>query len=338
MTGLANRTLLLERLHQVCDQGTVAGALMMVDLDGFKLVNDSLGHPVGDRLLIEVAHRLESVAPAGTTIARLGGDEFAVLLPSTPIDVAAKLATRFCEEIGEPFSGIRYRVTASIGVSEVAAVESALRQADLAMYAAKVAGRDRAVVYTPEVERSDWQQTDDPRSVAALRAERDRLHTEARTDALTGVANRRALDEYIASPVGRRPVSVLFVDLDRFGAYNHRHGDLHGDRALQTVAQTLTRSCREADRVFRKGGEEFVVTLPGTDSTAAYLAGERIRQAIEGLGMEHGGADGVPIVTVTVGAATQADGDLERALHDAGLAAYSAKVAGRRNHVAVSRP
>ena len=334
LTGLANRSLLLERLRHERADDRGAGALMMVDLDGFKQVNDALGHPVGDTLLIEVARRLEQASPATATIARLGGDEFAVLLPETTLDVAEKLAAIFCRDIAEPIPGISHPVTASIGVSDIATVEATLRQADLAMYAAKTAGRNQAVVYSLEIERSYLSQPPEGHSVAALRAERDRLHAEARTDALTGLGNRRALDEYLATYVGQRPVSVLFVDLDRFSAYNHRHGDQQGDRALQEVADTLTRTCRDTDAVFRKGGEEFVVVLPGTDAAAAHAAGDRVRTAVEDLGLEHGGADGVPLVTVTVGTATRTDGDLVGALRSAGDAAYAAKVDGRRNRVA----
>jgi diguanylate cyclase (GGDEF)-like protein/PAS domain S-box-containing protein len=334
LTGLGNRTLLLERMRQVADRDRRAGAVMFVDLDGFKHVNDSLGHLVGDTVLVEIARRLQRASPATATIARLGGDEFAVLLPDTTVDVAGKLADTLCQHIAVPCPGVQHSVTASIGVSDVASVEDSLRQADIGMYAAKAAGRNQVVVYSPEVERSVRTRPHDPNSVAALRAERDRLHTEARTDALTGLANRRALDEHLAGPTDQAPVSVLFVDLDRFGAYNHRHGDLQGDHALQKVAQTLSRTSRDADCVYRKGGEEFVVILPRTDGAAARSAGERVRAAVEALELEHGGADGVPLVTVTIGTATHTDGDLVRALRDAGDAAYASKVEGRRNRVA----
>ncbi len=261
-----------------------------------------------------------------------------MLLPETTLDVAEKLAAIFCRDISEAVPGVPHAVTASIGVSDVSAVEITLRQADRAMYAAKAAGRNGAVVYSPEVEQSYLAQPHE-HSVAAPRAERDRLHTEARTDALTGLGNRRALDEFLATYRGQRPVSVLFIDLDRFGAYNHRHGDQQGDSALQKVANTLTQTCRDTDAVFRKGGEEFVVVvLPGTDEYAAYTAGDRVRTAVEDLELEHGGADGVPLVTVTVGTATRTNGDLTSALRDAGDAAYASKVDGRRNRVAASGP
>ena len=120
---------------------------MMVDLDGFKLINDRLGHSTGDAVLVEVSRRLSHQAPSGSTIARLGGDEFAILLPETTADVAWKVAAAICESVAEPIPEIQGRVTASIGVTELGSLETTLRQADLAMYAAKSAGRNRAVLY-----------------------------------------------------------------------------------------------------------------------------------------------------------------------------------------------
>ena len=282
--GAGQPALLMERLWHVADEAMPPASLLLVDLDGFKKVNDALGHMVGDTVLVEVARRLQKAVPEGATIARLGGDEFAVVLPDMTVDVAGKLAAMIGRDIAEPFPGVQYVVTASIGVSDVPAVDVALRQADLAMYAAKFAGRGRTVIDSPEIEATLRQQPPEPQSVADLRAERDKLHTEARTDALTGLGNRRALDEYLGSYRDRLPVSVMFIDLDRFGAYNHRHGDHRGDAALQQVAQTLSRTCRDADRVFRKGGEEFVVVLPGADVAEPVPPARRACTAVEARG------------------------------------------------------
>lgn len=338
LTGLANRYQFNAWLRLTSNQPEGASTLLLLDLDNFKRINDALGHSAGDMLLVQVARRLERAVPAHARIARLGGDEFAILLPGSTPDEAGELATGLRECIAAPFAGIACRVTASIGVSRVSTIDRTLQQADIAVYSAKHAGRNRVVDYSPEVEESLRSRSDSVQPVAALQADRDRLHTEARTDALTGVANRRALDECISQYRGPLPVSLLFVDLDRFGSYNHLHGDLAGDRALRTVAQTLTSTCRDVDPVFRKGGEEFVVVLPGTGRGSAYSAGERIRAAVEALGLEHAGAPDAPVVTVTVGTATRDDGDLVAALEVAGNNAYAGKVDGRRNQVSPQAP
>jgi len=289
-------------------------------------------------LLVEVSRRLSHQAPSGSTIARLGGDEFAILLPETTADVAWKVAAAICESVAEPIPEIPARVTASIGVTDLGSLETTLRQADLAMYVAKSAGRNRAVIYgSQDFQAMAATHKDIATGFSALTAERDRLHTEARTDALTGLGNRRALDEYMERFVGPLPASVLFIDLDRFSAYNHRHGDQAGDQALRTVAHTLATHCRDQDKVFRKGGEEFTIVLPGLAVEAAQATGERLRAAIEDLALEHHGADDVPVVTVTIGTATRQDDDLARALSDAADAAFACKVAGLRNRVTTAR-
>ncbi|MEV4281736.1 GGDEF domain-containing protein [Actinoplanes xinjiangensis] len=148
LTGLANR----RRFH-TCWQQSLTGevgptALLYIDLDGFKPVNDKLGHDAGDSILLGVADRLRGVVRAGDVIARLGGDEFAVILPWTDDRTAGAIAERIVQELAQPFElGERtVYIGASIGV--ITAVQgdnpnAQLRRADTAMYAAKGAGRGR---------------------------------------------------------------------------------------------------------------------------------------------------------------------------------------------------
>jgi diguanylate cyclase (GGDEF)-like protein len=333
LTGIPNRVLFQERLTHASRVDGPVGAAIFVDLDGFKQINDRFGHDVGDELLGQVARHIERAVPDDATCARLGGDEFAVLLPGVSEDVAGKVAERIRDDIATLHPGFSL-LSASIGVTTLATDPiQTLRQADVAMYAAKFRGRNRVMFYEPGLESVNERSAKELRDVAALQAERDRLHREARTDALTGLPNRRALDEYVAAGEDLGPAGLLFVDLDRFGLFNHVHSDQRGDETLREVGQALVTSCRGSDVVFRKGGEEFVVVLPGTVGADTVAAGERFRQAVAELRIEHGGDDDVPFVSVTIGVAWSETGDLVSCLSRASEAAYDAKLAGRRNSV-----
>ncbi|MCW2578360.1 MAG: Diguanylate cyclase [Modestobacter sp.] len=157
LTGLANRRALLERAKRIVDAASASrpAALLLLDLDGFKEVNDSLGHPAGDDLLRQVGPRLGNALRAGDLLARLGGDEFAVLLPDTDVDEAQALAHRLRELLRQPFTveGIRLHVGVSIGVATspvpAASMSELLRCADVAMYNAKN-GQEGVHVHIPD--------------------------------------------------------------------------------------------------------------------------------------------------------------------------------------------
>ncbi|WP_141242940.1 putative bifunctional diguanylate cyclase/phosphodiesterase [Geodermatophilus obscurus] len=168
LTGLPNRRALLDEAQRVLAAATARrpAALLLLDLDGFKEVNDSLGHHAGDSLLRQVGPRLRDALRATDTLARLGGDEFAVLLPNSALDEAQERAERIRELLLQPFTveGIRLHVGVSIGVATApvpaATVQELLRCADVAMYAAK-SSREGVRAYVP-----------DPRGGTG-----DRLHT-----------------------------------------------------------------------------------------------------------------------------------------------------------------
>ncbi|MGY1695428.1 putative bifunctional diguanylate cyclase/phosphodiesterase [Geodermatophilus sp. SYSU D00814] len=157
LTGLPNRRALLEHTAEVLATATAGrpAAFLLLDLDGFKEVNDSLGHNAGDALLRLIAPRLHEAAGPGALAARLGGDEFAVLLPEATLSDALGTARRVQECLAEPFplESIRVHVGASIGVATApvpaADVTDLLRCADVAMYAAKTS-REGVRVYLPE--------------------------------------------------------------------------------------------------------------------------------------------------------------------------------------------
>jgi diguanylate cyclase (GGDEF)-like protein len=159
LTGLANRTLLRERMERAlsCASGRRV-AVLLIDLDDFKTVNDSLGHDVGDHLLVLVAERLRRCVDDRDTVARLGGDEFAVLVTrdlGDGGDPGGQLAGRLLEALEPPFrlAGRDLRVRASIGVVATsgpdATAEEVLQDADLAMYAAKGAGKGSCARFEP---------------------------------------------------------------------------------------------------------------------------------------------------------------------------------------------
>jgi diguanylate cyclase (GGDEF)-like protein/PAS domain S-box-containing protein len=166
-TGLPNRLLLLDRLQhalQVAGHSGAAGALLFIDLDNFKAINDTLGHAIGDQLLQHVAARLRASVYAIDTVARFGGDEFVILLEnlSKQRQEAATQARRICEKILHTFSepimldNFARHTTASIGVTLFdkahCGASELLKQADLAMYEVKATGRNGARFFDPEME------------------------------------------------------------------------------------------------------------------------------------------------------------------------------------------
>jgi len=158
LTGLPNRVLFRDRLvHSLehAKRNRVGVAVMYLDLDHFKLVNDALGHSFGDRLLGEVAKRLQSALRASDTISRIGGDEFSVLLPEvTSTEAVAGVARKVLHSLARPFhvDGHDFFVTASIGIgchpSDGDDAETLLKCADAAMYRAKELGRNQAQLFT----------------------------------------------------------------------------------------------------------------------------------------------------------------------------------------------
>ena len=165
LTALPNRLLLMNRLEQVLARNAQSqrhGALMFIDVDKLKLINDTLGHHKGDLLLQQVAVRLSSCIDASDTVARLGGDEFVVMLedlsadPDTAAARARVLAEKVLAQLRQPFDlggGYHLYTTSSIGVTSIDSLQDSvsevLKQADLAMYQAKTTGRNTLCFFDP---------------------------------------------------------------------------------------------------------------------------------------------------------------------------------------------
>jgi diguanylate cyclase (GGDEF)-like protein/PAS domain S-box-containing protein len=162
LTGLPNRALFMDHVKMAIQRSRRSGnrlfAALFLDLDRFKIINDSLGHMVGDQLLVGIAHRLEMCLRPGDTVARLGGDEFTILLEDlASTDDAIDVALRVQDAVTQPFNigGHEVFTTASIGIAlsntGYERAEDLLRDADTAMYRAKVLGKKRHIVFDREM-------------------------------------------------------------------------------------------------------------------------------------------------------------------------------------------
>lgn len=165
LTGINNRfqfnRSIKEQIHQSIEHDQVF-ALLFIDLDKFKIVNDSLGHQVGDALLIQVTHRLQSCIRSDDFLARMGGDEFAIILNNiTDYSITETITKRIISSLATPFnlSNQVIHITTSIGITyypgDATTEEDLLRNADIAMYQAKQAGRNNYKFYNKNLERTD---------------------------------------------------------------------------------------------------------------------------------------------------------------------------------------
>ncbi|PHM08529.1 GGDEF/EAL domain-containing response regulator [Nostoc sp. 'Peltigera malacea cyanobiont' DB3992] len=168
LTGLSNRVLFIRRLENALNrakqESSYQFAVLFLDCDRFKVVNDSLGHPVGDELLIAIAQRLQACIIPVDTLARLGGDEFGILLENiTDINIAIQVAERILQQLSLAFKLSRYEVfmNASIGITwgnkDYDRPEYLLRDADTAMYRAKAQGRANYHVFNPAMHQEAIQ-------------------------------------------------------------------------------------------------------------------------------------------------------------------------------------
>jgi diguanylate cyclase (GGDEF)-like protein len=198
LTGLPNRVLMDDRISQsivLADRQGQNFAVMLLDLDRFKSVNDSLGHRAGDELLKEVAQRLKGVVRDIDTVARLGGDEFVLIItPSPEPDIAQQVATRIIDAMQMPLriAGVEIHSSPSIGIAfypgDAATVETLLAHADAAMYSAKERGRNNYQLYMPGMNTATHEKARLESDLRiALEQKQFELHYQPKVNTATGV-------------------------------------------------------------------------------------------------------------------------------------------------------
>lgn len=319
LTGLANRVTLNEALRDGLDAGQT-GALLAMDLDNFKTINDTLGHSCGDALLIEVARRLLDNLPSGALLARIGGDEFALLLrgreaADQALLLAQQLVAQF--EVAFEVNGRHMAVGLSVGVAAIpehgAAVDELIGNADLALYAAKESGRGRAAMYAPSLgERSRRVTSIEQELARAVQRDQLTLHWQPCVDARSGaVRGAEALLRWFHPELGHVgpaefiPVaerSGLIVELGAWVlreacrvaserlpglriAVNISGAQLHDERFVALVRNTLTEFGLPAGRLDLEITESvFMADLQSAVSRLRRLQSLGVRVALDDFG------------------------------------------------------
>ena len=286
LTGLPNRMLLDDRIAQAIAHSqrySQEFAVLVIDLDRFKLINDSLGHRAGDELLREVAQRLKSAVRAVDTTARVGGDEFVVLLdgPLTHAE-AVEIATRAIKvmEPSQRLLGIDVHISASIGVAfypqDGASVDTLLARADAAMYSAKERGRNTLQCYAEGMSTMTQDRVKFESELhAALRNGQFELHYQPKVDTLTGWVNSaEALIRWRHPQRGLVPPNEFISIADECGL-------------LDAIGEwVLFEACRQAKAWQSEGlpSVRVAVNLAPSQFRLANLV-DQIRRALEASGL-----------------------------------------------------
>ena len=295
LTGLPNRALLADRLEMAlaaARRTEVPVAVLFIDLDAFKDINDSSGHLLGDEVLVRVAGRLQTVVRDEDTVARFGGDEFVVLLPHTDETVANEIAERLLATVREPmvFDGQRLHLSASIGVAVSPPVEpsSLLQAADAAVYHAKSQGRGQVRDFVGEL---SMQAEERLRLSSDLRdaIDRDELHlvyqplVDLRSGEVSGV---EALARWRHVSRGLVPPDVFITVAEKTGL------------ARRLDAWILSRACREFAGL-RRAGDISRDSYLAVNMTASSVADENLPATVDAALSVSGLAPQALVIEVT---------------------------------------
>jgi diguanylate cyclase (GGDEF)-like protein/PAS domain S-box-containing protein len=313
LTLLANRALFSDRVHQAVRRiaDGMTPAVLFIDLDNFKTVNDSLGHGAGDALLRNFAHRLVQSTRTGDTVARLGGDEFAVLIDhAADVDAALAVARQVLDACRQPFviDGRQLRVGCSIGVAladRVSNVERLLRNADAAMYSAKSHGKGHAEVFAPEMLRAARRRMRIENELATAIEERQ---LEAHYQPIVDLASRHLVGVE-ALMRWRHPTRGLIAPAE-FIPLAEETGQI-----VQMTQWMLDRACADAVRLQRElehgAGLRVSVNVSSRYLNHGHVA-EEVKQALE----THGLAPDCLILEVTESLLLENTARLERIFHE----------------------
>ncbi len=325
LTGAANRRAFDRALITAVRSANEEGgnfALLLLDIDHFKAVNDNYGHDVGDSILHALTTLVQQSLRKSDLLARWGGEEFTLLLPGTPMEGACQLAERLrCDIAQATMPGPK--VTVSIGLTAYRQGDSArdlLARADAALYDAKRKGRNRVEV------RSDI--TGSAGHQAAVIA--NLLNRPRFIDEYSGVAQRvqltRLLEEALTLATQRQTsLAVCTLDIDHFKNVNERLGQARADRLILSLAQRINRHLGREDTIVRTGGDEFVLLLH--DIADETLLEDLLRVIREPFVL----GDRSIAVTASLGVASFPTDNVEAEglLRHAQLAMYRAKQSGR---------
>jgi diguanylate cyclase (GGDEF)-like protein/PAS domain S-box-containing protein len=323
LTGLANRALFRDRLDQALARSTRTReplAVLLLDLDGFKQVNDTLGHDAGDQLLGAVAERLAAAVRPSDTLARLGGDEFALLLDPATEEEAEEVAQRLTQQISASFhvSGRELTVGASIGIvahpGGHAESDDLIRHADIAMYAAKDAGRGHHQVFRYDMAREFGELLALEGELRAAVENRElRLHYQPEIDVDSRrVVGVEALLRWESKTRGFIPPSDFIPIAEATGLI------------LPLGDFVLREACAQTAMWLRDGliGESFVtwVNISGKQ-LAAGRVGTAVEQALEATGLPptHLGLEVTETAIVPDGSTGERAREELQLLHDRGV-------------------